>query len=231
MSRCLDFTSSSIHQKYAKQLDEIADEVRGDFASLITQVSEPYGSSLDWWVTPLACRNTYACNLFQNLCQLILVIRVAEKDGVDQVIVGSPAMAQVLEEVLPNTIQVRSIVSINQWRWRTFISVLKCLAGTLCKFIARMLAAKVTARIYRKPSTTPTIPIVVIDTVMYSHSIQGAVFKDRHYPGILDGLEARDKENVYWAPYYYGVRKFYKLFKKMRKTDEKFILIEDYVHL
>ena len=229
---CIDLTGATqLEAKYAAQLDEIAEEIRTPFVKLIIQISEPYGNNLDWWVTPIACRNTYACNLFQNLCRLMLILRIIEEKKIEEIIVDSPALAKILKKITPQSILIRTKFSVIRWKLNSFIAIARCLFGCLYKFAFRLLAAKLTARKTLYNSSILGQSVTLIDTVVYSHSFQDEYFKDRHYPSLREHIDNETNNNLFWAPYYYKINNYFTLFKNLRKSKEKFLLAEDYLHL
>lgn len=232
MSKSINLTGETqLEQPYASQLDAIAEEIRRPYAELISQVANEYGDNLDWWVTPLACRNTYVCNLFLYLCQLVLIIRAAEKGGINEVVVSSSSLASILRSFLPNTILIKTRTTKIKWVLSTILASIYRLLGIVYKCIMRIFAAKVIALRSASDVVEPNYPVIIIDTVMYENSIKHGIFKDRHYPGLIEKLDTNSRGKVFWAPYFYRVKNFYSIFNKMRECDDNFLLAEDYLHV
>ena len=55
------------------------------------------------------------------------------------------------------------------------------------------------------------------------------IFKDRHYPGLLDHTTESEKSSIFILPYYYGIRNYFKLFKKLKKTNTNFLIPESFL--
>jgi len=232
VSKCIDLTGvTQLEQPYASQLDDIAEEIRKPYIELISQIADEYGDNLDWWVTPLACRNTYVCNLFLYLCQLVLIIRVAEKDGINEVIVSSSSLASTLRSFLPSTILVKTRVTKFKWVLSTILISIYRLLGVVYKCIMRICAAKLAELRNAGGAVEPDYPVIIIDTVMYENSVQHGIFKDRHYPGLIEELDANSRRKIFWAPYFYRVNNFSSIFNKMSECDDNFLLAEDYLHI
>lgn len=225
----LDLTGSTeLQHDHAAQLDAIAEELRQPFTELIQRISTPYGAELDWWVTPLACRNTYICSLFLRLCKVILVHRVIGRNRVNVVVVDTPALAYLLRGTLPSSVQVLCTVPTMRWRLRCTMAIIRRLAIAVYSCVGRFCFSKLTFSVKRN---FPSEPIVVVDTVVYPESIRERVFKDRHYPSLLDNLTESEQQRIYWTPTYYGIRNHFRLFQQLRTCKDNFLLAEDYLHL
>ncbi len=225
----LDLTGSDeLQRDHAMQLDEIAEELRQPFAELVRRISAPFGAEPDWWVTPLASRNTYICALFLRLCKVILIRRIIAKSSISEVVVDAPAMAHLLRDILPSSVRVSCTVSALRWWLRCAASIIRRLAIATYVFAGRFLFSKLIPSAGRD---FPSEPIVVVDTIIYPESIQEGVLRDRHYPGLLNSLEESERCRVYRAPSYYGVRNYFRFFRRLRKCKDNLLLAEDYLGL
>ena len=225
----LDLTGSTeLQHDHAAQLDAIAEELRQPFTELIQRISAPYGAELDWWVTPLACRNTYICSLFLRLCRVILVQRVIGKSQINEVVVDTPALAYLLRNTLPSSVQVLCTVTAMHWRLRGAMTIIRRLSIALYTCVGKFCFSKLILSVKRN---SPSEPIVVINTVIYPESIQAGILRDRHYPGLLDNLTEPEQQRIYWAPSYYGVLNYFRLFQQLRTCKNNLLLAEDYLYL
>ncbi|MBI2960776.1 MAG: hypothetical protein HYY28_10710, partial [Betaproteobacteria bacterium] len=145
-------------------LNAIALEIRQPFNEMVRRLGVAHGDSLDWWVTPIACRNIFACALFSRCCQLLLALRVAEAGGtVREIIVGSPGLAAALKKALADrglsaTVQVRH--GTLWWRAKLFSGMCYRLAAAGFHAFNQILFAWVFPPASR---FAPAAPIVLID--------------------------------------------------------------------
>jgi hypothetical protein len=223
----LDLTGAvGLGREHAAQLDAIAAELRRPYVDLVSQLSAPYGANLDWWVTPLASRNTYVCPLFRRLCQVELARRLSAAGGISGIVVDTPAMAKLLRETVPPNVQVQSALTPLRWRLRSVLSILRRLAATLYACSGRYIFSRL---IPSHGRSLPHDPITLVDTFLYPESLRGGAFSDRHYPGMMEMLDDDERCRVFWAPVYYRVRNHVRLFRRLRACRDNLLLAEDYL--
>lgn len=223
----LDLTGAvGLGREHAAQLDAIAAELRRPYVDLVSQLSAPYGANLDWWVTPLASRNTYVCPLFRRLCQVELARRLSAAGGISGIVVDTPEMAKLLRETVPPNVQVQSALTPLRWRLRSVLSILRRLAATLYACAGRYVFSRLIPS-HGRP--LPREPITLVDTFMYPGSIRDGAFCDRHYPGLMEMLDDDERRRVFWAPVYYRVRNHVRLFRRLRACRDNLLLAEDYL--
>lgn len=208
-------------------LDAIAAELRRPYVEFVGRLGLRYGADLDWWVTPLASRNTYACPLFRRLCQVELARRLVATGGISEILVDTPAMADLLREVLPPGVVVRAAMTPRHWRLRATAGLFRRFAAALYACAGRYIAA----RLLPSRRTRLTEPIMLVDTFLYPESLQGDHFHDRHYPGMLQQLAEDERRLVFWAPVPYRVRNHLGLFRRLRACRDNILMAEDHLRL
>jgi len=225
----LDLTGAvRLERDHAAQLDAVAAELRRPYVELVSRIGAPYGADLDWWVTPLASRNTYVCPLFRRLCQVELARRLAAAGGISEILVDTPAMASLLREAVPPGVGVRAALTPLRWRLRTTLGRVRRFAAALYACGGRYLAARLSPAARH---ALPAEPITLIDTFLYAESLREGRFHDRHYPGIIGQLGEDERRRVYWAPVLYRVRNPLSLFRRLRACRDNLLLAEDYLRL
>src|SRR3989344_4125769 len=90
----------------ADALEVVTGEIRRPFVDLIERLGTGREADLDWWVTPLASRNTYACPLYLRLCQLVLTRRLIQAGGVTKITTDSPAFAEIISESVGQDVRI-----------------------------------------------------------------------------------------------------------------------------
>ncbi|MCC6658302.1 MAG: hypothetical protein IT512_08965 [Rhodocyclaceae bacterium] len=225
----LDLTGAvRLERDHAARLDAIAAELRRPYVEFVSRLGAPYGADLDWWVTPLASRNTYVCPLFRRLCQVELARRLAAAGGISEILVDTPAMAGLLREALPSGVRVRAALSPRRWRLRATLGRVRRFAAALYACAGRYLAARLCPPARR---ALPPEPITLVDTFLYPESLRDGRFHDRHYPGLTEQLGEDERRRVYWAPVFYRVRNPFFLFRRLRACRDNLLLAEDYLRL
>jgi len=224
----LDLTGAvRLERAHAARLDAVAAELRRPYVEFVSRLGAPFGADLDWWVTPLASRNTYVCPLFRRLCQVELARRLVAAGGISELLVDTPAMAGLLREALPRGVDVRA--ALTPWRWR-----LRATAGLFRRFGAALYACAgryFAARLLPARRARPAEPITLVDTFLYPESLRDGRFHDRHYPGMIGQLGEDERRRVYWAPVFYRVRNPVSLFRRLRACRDNLLLAEDYLRL
>lgn len=225
----LDLTGAvGLGREHAVLLDAVAAELRYPYAEFVGRLGAPYGADLDWWVTPLASRNTYACPLFRRLCQALLARRLAAAGGLSEIAVETPAMAVLLRGVVPAEVRVRAALTPLRWRLRATLGLARRFAAALYACGGRYLAARL---LPPARAALPSEPLTLVDTFLYPESLRGDSFHDRHYPGLLEQLAEDERRRIFWAPVPYRVRNHFGLFRRLRACRDNLLLAEDHLRL
>lgn len=225
----LDLTGAErLGREHAAQLDAIAAELRRPYVEFVSRLGAPHGADLDWWVTPLASRNTYVCPLFRRLCQAGLARRLAAAGGISEIVVETPALAGLLREAVPAGVRVRAALSPLRWRLRTTLGLLRRVAAALYACGSRYLVARLLSPARRD---LPEEPVTLVDTFLYPESLRDGAFHDRHYPGLMQQLTEDERHGVYWAPVLYRVRNHAAMFRRLRACRDNLLLAEDHLRL
>lgn len=203
-------------------LESVAGEIRRPFIELIDLLSVARGADLDWWVTPLASRNTYACQLYLRLCRLVLAVRLIRSGRVTEVVVDSPALARAIVTAVGKGVRV----SVAGGTWKAHLSrvlgAFRRYAGALYHVGSQFLFSR-----WALPGKAPTAgPVILVDTFLYADSVAGGRLRDRHYPGMLDYLDDSERAQVFFAPSYYGIRNYAKFFRELRMAKDCLVLKE-----
>lgn len=225
----LDLTGAvGLGREQGALLDAVAAELRRPYVELVSRLGAPYGADLDWWVTPLASRNTYVCPLFRRLCQAEFARRLAAAGGLSEIVVETPALAGLLRGALPAGVQVRAALTPLRWRLRTASGLARRFAAALYACCGRYLAARL---LPPGRSDLPAEPLTLVDTFLYPESLRGDRFHDRHYPGLLQQLAEDERRRVFWVPVLYRVRNHLGLFRRLRACRDNVLLAEDHLRL
>ena len=223
--------TEKLDRAHLDNLNAIALEIRQPFNEMVRRLGVAHGDSLDWWVTPIACRNIFACALFSRCCQLLLALRVAEASGaVREIVVDSPGLAAALRKALAGrglSASVRVRDGTLWWRAKVFAGMCYRLAAAGFHAFNQILFA----RIFRPASRfAPAAPIILIDTFVYRDSFDRD-YRDRHYPELLECLSDDERQHVFFLPTYHKVRNYPRLFRALRRSPVNFLIKEDLLRL
>lgn len=221
----LDLTSSTILcTVHAKLLNEAAEKVRAPFVELIDRLGAAQGSNLDWWVTPLASRNTYACPLYLRLCQLVLARHLMQTGEFNEITTDSPTLAEAIGKSAGPNIRVSVVRGASRASFFRWLGIFRRYAGALYHAICQVLVAGL---VLPRRTTMPTGSVVLVDTFFYADSFASGKLQDHHYPGMTDCLDVVERRQVFFAPSYYRVRNYVHFFKGLREIRDNLILKED----
>jgi hypothetical protein len=225
----LDLTRrGALTPEQARLLDEVAEQARAPFHALVAGLAAPHGASLDWWVTPLASRNTFSSGLYLRCCQAVLAVRLAgASPAPSEILVDSPALAATLR----GAAQTRAVpIRCTVPRWRAGAGRLgrraRALAAALYSFGGRALAA----RLLPPRDAPPASPLTLVDTFLFPDSFDAAGgLREHYYPGMAEALSEAERAALWYVPTPYRVRNPFALFARLRRSPLNFLLPEDYL--
>lgn len=227
----LDLTgNTSLPSEVARILDEVAARDRPAFIDFIDSLSAVYGDKIDWWVMSVASRNVYSSTLFHQCCLVQLVRELlVRKLPITEIVVSRRALYRVLKRILVDGHHVVRL-RLQRQTWDVIALGFRPFYNYSAA-IYRHAAQWVCARFF-KPKVLParTQKIVLVGTFVYSNSFVGA-YRDRHYPGMLDMLEASERQRIFLLPTLYKVRNYLSVIRRLRLSDVQFIMKEDYLHI
>lgn len=212
----------------ADALEVVTGEIRRPFVDLIERLSTGRETDLDWWVTPLASRNTYACPLYLRLCQLVLTRHLIQAGRVTKITTDSPALAEIISESVGRDVRISVVGGTGRAGLSRRLGVIRRYAGALYHAVCQMLVAGL---ILPKRTTMPTGPVVLVDTFIYADSFVNGNFRDHHYPGMTDHLDVAERTQVFFVPSYYRIRNYVRFFLGLRGMRDNMILKEDVLNV
>ena len=223
----LDLSSDSILPKeFITVLDDIADKNRVKYVDFISDFNLSYKNNIDWILTDLSSRNTVNCPLFENICKLELIKRLSSLNQINEVITNCPFFYKAIIKNFDDKLVIRNksntllkFYQLLKYNTKKFIVL-------LYNYIVRFLLPKL---IIGQSSLNKNKHVIILESIIYENSFDNLIFKDRHYPGLLDHTTESEKSSIFILPYYYGIRNYFKLFKKLKKTNTNFLIPESFL--
>ena len=212
----------------SKLVDGIAEELRRKYVNYIIEIGRKNENEIDWWMLNFVSRNTFISDLFKNICFLTLLDNKLSNGHVfDEIIVDSLALKRVIEKSKNDyyfkvTYNGKSIFYIYLKRIYSYFKI------ALHFFV--MWKSGWSTRTYQKKLPTDS-DIILIDTFVLKKSFDNGSYGDHYYPVIFKYMNQKKKDSIYFVPSYYGIKDYKRLFKKIRKSDQKFLLKEDYLKI
>ena len=214
-----------------KRLNEISFNIRKDYDRLIEEVSSEHINNIHWIVGGIASRNKYQSPLFYRCVQLAFINDFRRGNEENLIILSSDLqLCKLLKEQLAKNNEiictqgkVKSIWNYFRLHRQYFLAVYF--------LIMRMVGRK------KQPNIDglKQQPITLVDTFVLNNksgddgSIVKNQYKDRYYPGLLEGLEDSEKQSIYFIPTIIGFKNPISIFKKIRKADFNFLIHDDFL--
>lgn len=210
--------------------NQISEESRATFNTVITNISEPNIGNIDWWVEGPASRNTASSPLFHRYCCLFLILRLIDtgKFSFSRVVVDSKEFGNILKQIFKDKAVRQTEVYLENYiqgfakRIARQIFLIPFLS---CKILIRVLIARLTKHltIHKMPGR----PLVLIDTFI----LPAYTDSDRWYGSLWENLSEEQKETIFFVPTVVmtPIKSFFRVFKQLRINKKNFLLKEDFL--
>lgn len=219
----------------ARLHDEAANEIRGEHVEWIDALNRKYGDRLEWWFGAVSSRNIYSSNLFQYSTYLEVLERLWKAGQSPALIFAeSRGLAEAVRKwAISKGIGVtvcdykRSLVArllspLRSWQYSLKYALVLML---------RLIGAVTAGIIYGRKDLSGE-GYVVIDTFLHGYSLsKEGVFKDRYFPELHEYLLKQGKKVIVHPVIDGYIQNYFSFFRKVRISDTKFIISEDYLCL
>jgi hypothetical protein len=214
-----------------KRLNEISFNIRKDYDRLIEEVSSEHINNIHWIVGGIASRNKYQSPLFYRCVQLAFINDFRRGNEENLIILSSDLqLCKLLKEQLAKSNEIICTQGKVKSIWNYFRLHRQYLLAVYF-LIMRMVGRK------KQPNIDglKQQPITLVDTFVLNNksgddgSIVKNQYKDRYYPGLLEGLEDSEKQSIYFIPTIIGFKNPISIFKKIRKADFNFLIHDDFL--
>lgn len=212
----------------SKLIDEIAEEFRKDYVDYVIKLGRENEKNIDWWMLNFVSRNTFISNLFRNVCYLVLLNRKSNENyNFKKIIVDSPALKKVIEKY-----KINSDIKVIYKGKSIFYIYLKRIYSYLKMILHFFIMWELgwSTRFYQSKVFLDK-EITLIDTFVLEKSFDNCSYNDHYYPGLFKYLNSNEKNHIYFVPSYYSTKNYKRLFMKIRKSEQNFLLKEDYLKI
>lgn len=224
---------------YAHLIPSTFIRYRKPFIEWSSSLGRPYGDSLDWWMTPLAARNTSQTPIFLHICYIDILMRqvLPDIEGELLIVCDDWFLLRTLELNLKGA---GCIIRGPSQRWlHLALGYLKEIFKGLLRWIRSLalclysVAAAGVSRRYAKGEDTPlgkrcALIHTCVDEACF---VPNGKFMDRYFGGLSQWLTSRGYY-VTTIPWLFNTRRsIYAAFRWFRENRASFLIIEDYVRL
>ena len=201
-------------------------QIRNAYIDLMVRLGSNRKGDMDWWVTSLASRNTYACPLYLRLCQLILVKNLFDDGRAPaEVVTDSKALAGVFRGFMGGAVTVTLSGETN--RLARALGFLRHYAAACYHVLSQYLGSK----LWLEQRELPAEGAVLVDIFLGSGSFRDRHIVDRYYPGMMEALDTADRGKLVYTPIHYKVRNYRRYFKQLGLCRDRLLLKENVLTL
>lgn len=240
MLRWEDRLGASTRISYAHLISETFLGLRGRFIEWTSELGRPHGSALEWWITPLASRNTMQTPIFLHLCYLHMLLGSlrGELEKGCLIVCEDWFLLRTIEQNLGA--EGFRVNRVGLWRLalcRAFgVRVVKIIARWIIALAGQLLAliaARWTAPVAeRRPEPVTGERQVLIHTCVDEGCLgSDGVFRDRFFASLSDWLTCKGYR-VATIPWLYNIeRSIFSAYRWFRTNRSSFLIIDDYARL
>ncbi|GER94616.1 hypothetical protein A45J_2380 [hot springs metagenome] len=229
--------SNHIEFIHPSKFHNFVDSKRKDFVEWTEKIHMQYGSNYAHWIKDVFSSNPYNSKLFLYFMNLLwLKSVIGNFTNRDILFISENYAAMRIAEKIAYSISGGKVLTLGFFNgivhlgYKMSINIFKALARVLF-FTIRYLIS-VVSRIMKTDKNMGD-PVVMIDTYILNGSFEkDAIFKSRYFSEVYDYLKRQDICVAFLpaildrSPW-----KLWSIFKNMRISNTRFILLEDYIRL
>ena len=209
------------NQKYDFDInkDIDIDFVREEFNKTIGKLSQKH-NSLEYWLMRLSERNTLVHNLFLDICKIYLLKSLKSQHQNIEVYTNYIAIYSYFSNVANISLKDRLT-----FETKRFLLINKPYLQAI-KFLIKKLIFNL--KFKDKTKAKSMQDTTIIQTWVSDGNFKNDRFKDSYYGDLTEYLKKNDKKVITW-PVFYNVKNEDRAVSFIRKLNDEFILIEDYL--
>jgi len=210
----------------ADAIERTSWQIRNAYIDLMTRLGSNRKGDIDWWVTSLASRNTYACPLYLRLCQLILVKNLVDDGRAPaEIVTDSVALADVFRRSMGRSATITLTGERN--RFTRMLGFMRHYAAAFYHVLFQYLGSK----LWLKKRELPADGAVLVDIFLGACNFAHNHIVDRYYPGMMEALDAADRSKLVYTPIHYKVKDYRRYFKQLDLCQDQLLLKESVLTL
>lgn len=211
----------------ARRLEALADDVRGYYNAMVSELAQGREDDIDWWVSGIAGRNTYVSSLFLECCHVLLIRDLLVEERLEEISVASKPFRKVCQSLCRDKGILIRIVA----KESIFEPLRILIAGILdfCRDILRQLYRCWLCRC-KFPAMEASLPprCTLVELFVLDNSFDKGEFKDRYYENFGGSLTAEErKDHVYLATLAVRLKNLARVVKQMRQGKQRFLIQEE----
>lgn len=209
-------------QKYDYNInkDIDIDLIRTQFNNTIGYLSKKH-NSLEYWLMRLSERNTLVHNLFLDICRIYLLKSLVNQHENIEVHTNNLAIYLYFSKGTNIVLKDRFL-----FKSKIFLVTNKPYL-LVVKFLLKRFMFNIKYK--NKTRAKPIQHTIIIQTWVSDGNFKDNNFKDSYYADLAEYLRKNGNKVIIW-PVFYNVKNQTKAVNFIRKHNDEFILIEDYLH-
>ncbi len=220
-----DFRRSKPNE--VKLINEIAEKIKPEYIIFLTALGENYAKDIDWWMLNFVSRNTLVSPLFRNICYLIFLDKmISAGHNYKSIIVDSPALKEVLYKFRNKNKYSFKIIYYGKNMVRRFFYNFTTYTIVVIHILLRFIYSK---KYKNQSKIEKGSTLKLIDIFIFQNSFEKGYYDDRYYPNLFDFIDSTKKRILYYVPTFYNINKYNKIFFDIRKSNQNFLIKEDYL--
>jgi hypothetical protein len=195
---------------------------------MVEELGSGHEKNIDWWVSGIAGRNTYADSFFQQCCYAVFIRNLLkEVDDIEEIIVDSYPLFNVIKQIVyKENKQVRVICKNGFFQFA--VSVTKRIVQYAHFFIKHAYRYLICSFIL--PDSKRRLPenATLVDIFILDQSFSGGTFNDRYYADFGGHLTPDEKKNFVYIPtLVVRLKNIFGVIRALRSADQRILLQED----
>ncbi len=219
---------SPLNTKDCKVLDGHSKAVRKEYDNFVSELISSNKLIKNGLFLKVSSRNTLVSEVLKDFCHLALIEeKIKKKEIPETLIVETEEMQQVVTELFKKNdlshIKVRFKKRIQNKGLILILNFLKIIYVIFNSWLFSRLS----------PRELPQGEIILVDTFMFKESIdRSGNFEDRYYTGHQKYLSSKEKENIWYVPTLFGLKKpqdYLKVFMRSHKCLDNLLIKESWL--